>query len=211
MVRSTPRNREKRIEFLETARILLQRKDPETIRMEDVAAAAGRTRKTLYAHFLGRDDLLIQLFIQALEQRWKRQLRAMAKEESGLAKIRSWGESFMDFAKSKPRYLRLQAYLDFHGIDPLRITPRAFDEFDRLNRKVVTLLREAYRLGLQDGSLRQDLDVECGIAGYVYGLRCVLNRALFSQYTLIEFDPDRLCRQFIDTFMRGIARQQGGY
>lgn len=195
MLPSTPRNIEKRMEILAASRILLRQKNLEDIRMEDIAQIAGRTRKTLYAHFRSRDDVLVQLSARGLDQLWRRQMIAMRTASTGLEQIRAWGEACASFARYKPRYLRLQVYLDARGIDREKISPNAYKKFDTQNRRVATALRDAFHLGLQDGSLRPDLDVETNLAAYTVGLRSILST-----------NPKQLYRQFLDTFLRGLAR-----
>ena len=170
--------------------------------MEDIARIAGRTRKTLYTHFRSRDDVLVQLSTRGSEQLWRRQMIAMQTTSTGLERIRAWGEACASFARYKPYYLRLQIHLDSRRIDRESISPIAFKRFDNQNRQVVAALRDAFHLGLHDSSLCPDLDVESNLAAYAYGLRSVLS----TSYTFIEIDRDQLCRQFLDTFLRGLAR-----
>jgi AcrR family transcriptional regulator len=57
-----------RARILEVSTALLARFTVSKFTMEDVARAAGIARQTIYKHFNGKDDLLVALFVQQMEQ-----------------------------------------------------------------------------------------------------------------------------------------------
>jgi AcrR family transcriptional regulator len=54
-------------EILAAARQLLERRDPEAMTMEEIAAAAGVAKGTLYLYFQSKDDLILALINQVGE------------------------------------------------------------------------------------------------------------------------------------------------
>jgi AcrR family transcriptional regulator len=58
--------------------------------MEDIARAASYTRRTLYAYFRSRDEILLTLFTRALATRWEVQAAAMVGASTGLEKLLVW-------------------------------------------------------------------------------------------------------------------------
>jgi len=54
-------------EILAAARKLLERRGPEAMTMEEIAAAAGVAKGTLYLYFLSKDDLILALINQVGE------------------------------------------------------------------------------------------------------------------------------------------------
>jgi AcrR family transcriptional regulator len=67
-IRRTDEPHDTRAKILEVSTALLARFTVSKLTMEDVARAAGIARQTIYKHFNGRDDLLIELFVQQMEQ-----------------------------------------------------------------------------------------------------------------------------------------------
>ena len=131
---------------------------------------------------------------------------AAVAAEKGLARLRAWGEGFWDFAREQPQQLRLQRYWDYRGIDPEQVGADLFAEFRALNEAIVGGLRAAFAAGIDDGSLRAEIDVELCMAHYAYGLRGAMGRALFPAYSFAPAEPEATVASFIDLFTRAIAR-----
>jgi AcrR family transcriptional regulator len=202
--------REARQRFvLDAARRLFASKGVENTSMEDIAAAVDYTRRTLYSYFKGRDDICLLVFVEDMSVRWAAQKKAVAEVDDGLAKIMAWGESFYDFARKNPESMRLQFYWDFKGVDRKRISKEAFTTFKKLNDELADGLREIFRLGIEDGSLRPDLEMDICISQYLHTLRSILNRAVSESYSFASFDPDKYVQLYLDLFSRGIRNTKG--
>ncbi len=200
--------RETRRRFiLDAARALFEERGIEGTRMEDIAAAAEYTRRTLYAYFRSRDDICLQVHLDDLSRRWEQQKEALAEVEGGLARIEIWAEVLYAFWEENPHSMRMEQYWDFHGIDPDRISADVFRRFEALNDELAAGLREIFRSGIEDGSLRPDLPVDICISQFLYSLRAVLGRALSSGYTFVDFDPGEYVRHYLDLYRRSICRQ----
>jgi AcrR family transcriptional regulator len=196
---------------LDAARELFAEKGIEETSMEDIAHAVQYTRRTLYAYFPSREEISIRVFLDEMSARWAAQRRALAKTKAktGLARLLVWGESFYEYSKANPQSLRLQFYFDLKGIARKRISKEAFAEFRSLNSELAEGLREIFRQGIRDGSLRSDLRVDLCISQYLYSLRSILNRALSPGYSFTKFDPDDYIHHFLDLFTRGLRRTGG--
>ena len=194
--------------IIKTARQLFAEKGIENTNMEDIAAAVDYTRRTLYAYFKSRDEICMQVFIEDLTERWRLQREAMTAAKTGLDKIMIWGETFYRYAKEYPHSMKLQFYWDFRGIDRDRLDPEVFRAFENINDELAEGLREIFRMGISDGSLRADLQIDLCISQYLYSLRSILNRAVTPGYTFAAFDPDRYVRHFLELFARGIRNSK---
>jgi AcrR family transcriptional regulator len=201
--------RSRRRIVLDAARRLLIKKGIEDTSMEDIAAAAGYTRRTLYAYFRSRDEILLGIFAEDLADRRDRQKRAMADAGTGMEMAIVWGRSFYDYARENPHSLHLQIYWDYRGIDRRRIGRNAFKEFEAVNDGLAADLRGAFQAGLSDGSLRPGLDVDLCISQYIYSLRAILNRALSGAYSFATFDSDRYVNHYLDLFSRAVRNPKG--
>jgi AcrR family transcriptional regulator len=76
-----------RARILEVSTALLARFTVSKFTMEDVARAAGIARQTIYKHFNGKDDLLIELFVQQMEQNQHPVLRRLDEPPSSDALV----------------------------------------------------------------------------------------------------------------------------
>lgn len=79
--------------IVDATRRLLAERDIETTSMDEIAAAVDYTRRTLYAYFKSRDQILLLVLVDDLSERWKAQLAGMLDAETGLEKILTWGRT----------------------------------------------------------------------------------------------------------------------
>ncbi len=175
--------------------------------MDEIAAAVDYTRRTLYAYFKSRDQILLLVLVDDLSERWKAQLAGMLDAETGLEKILTWGRTLFSYSCARPQSIRLQAYWDYRGIDENRVGRDVLQKFEVLNNQLADGLREIFNLGLKDGSLRSDLEIDLCISQYLYSLRIIIHRALSPSYSFASFDPERYTEHFLDLFSRGIRSQ----
>jgi AcrR family transcriptional regulator len=202
--------RETRRHFiLDSARRMLASKGVEETSMDDIARGAEYTRRTLYTYFRSRDEIYLSIFLEDLEARRNLQQDAVAEAGNGLEKITAWGLTYYEYARHNPQAMRLQLYWDFRGIDESRISRTIFSRFEAINHRLAEDLREIFRHGIADGSLRCDIDVDMCISQYLYTLRAVLNRAIFPGYSFASFDVDSYVHHYLDLFSRAIRRTGG--
>ena len=198
--------RETRRRFiLDAARDLLTQKAITDISMDDIAAAADYTRRTLYAYFSSRDDIWLCVHLEDLARRWEWQKQHLAGVEGGLARIMVWAESLYAYWKAHPQSMQVEQYWDFHGIDRHGIGAATFAGFEALNNELATALREMFRDGMADGSLRTDLPTDACISQFLYALRAILGRALSSSYSFTDLDPDEYVRHYLDQYRHSIG------
>ena len=200
--------RETRRRFIvDAARGLLSKKEISDISMDDIAEAAEYTRRTLYAYFKSGDDIWLRILFEDMTQRWEWQQQALVGVEGGLARITVWAEAHYAFWKENPQSIAVERYWDLHGIDRDRVSTETFDAFETLNNELANELREMFRGGIEDGSLRTDLLVDACISQFLYALRAVLGRALSSSYSFTDVDPDRYVRHYLDQYRRSICSE----
>jgi len=129
--------------------------DPST--MDDIAEKAELSKGTLYLYFKNKEDLYLALTHRSLEQLVGLFLEAVEKHVSGLDKVRAIGLAYMEFAKRHPD--KLQSMLYFESL------PSEFDEESAnasacaaLGEKSIQILVGALQSGMEDGSIRKDID-----------------------------------------------------
>jgi AcrR family transcriptional regulator len=194
--------------IIDAARRLIASGGIEGITMDEIAAAAGYTRRTMYAYFRSRDEILMRIFTEDLRARWNMQQAAIESAGTGLDKIDVWGRSFYAHAKENPHSLRLQLYWDFRGVDRKRVGKETFADFESINEEMAGGLRAIFELATAEGSLRPGLRTDLCISQYIYSLRAILNRATSTSYSFASFEPDDYVEHFLDLFIRGIRHER---
>jgi AcrR family transcriptional regulator len=194
---------------VDAARQLCTTQGIENTRMQDIASAVDYTRRTLYAYFKSRDDILLLMVAEDLRTRWAEQKAALAKADTGLEKFLVWGRTLYAYSKKNPCSIRLQYYWDYRGMDEERVSPEAFANFKDINEQLAEGLREIFNLGIADGTMRPELDVDTTISQFLYSFRAVLNRALTDTYSFASPDTDAYTHSYLDLFTRAIRNVEG--
>lgn len=194
---------------LDRARELFARNGVENTSMQEIAAAADYTRRTVYAYFKSADEIRLLVFTEDLRARWALQQERIATVATGLQKLEAWAAVLYEFCKAHPDALTLQAYWDYRGVDRKHLSRDAFQAFAAVNEELADGLRDIFNLGIRDGSLRPDLPVDETISHFLHSLRSVVHRALTRTYSFAEFAPDEYVRGYVDLFSRAIRNSEG--
>jgi AcrR family transcriptional regulator len=177
--------------------------------MEDIAVMADYTRRTLYTYFKSFDEICLLVLLEDQGIRWEMQKAAVAKADTGLAKLRAWAETLYKFVQDNPQYARLESYWDYRGLNPKQFGRGLFKRFVERNNELADGLREILRLGIADGSMRTDLHIDMTVSQFLYSLRSIISRAVSPGYSFAVFDSEEYVKNFIDLFCRGISADGG--
>lgn len=189
---------------LTSARTTLEKRGVDETTMEAIAADADYTRRTLYAYFASRDEILLLLHMENNVPRREKQLAAMSRQKTGLRKFLVWGETYAQWAEENPAEFRLQLYWDYRGVDPTSLDNQTFEAFETQNNLLAEDLKSVVTLGLEDGSIRKDADADITISQFLYSLRAVLSRALFPTYSFADFECTPYVAHFLATLEKGL-------
>jgi TetR/AcrR family transcriptional regulator len=127
--------------------------------MDDVAEAAELSKGTLYLYFKNKEELyfainyrglciLIDLFNKAFED-----------GKNGLEKTFLIGKAFLQFSREHADYFNALTYYEVEGVD-FSESDSVVCLCDQAGNEAIGILVEAIRTGIQDGSIRTDLDPE---------------------------------------------------
>ena len=126
--------------------------------MDDVAAAAELSKGALYTYFKNKNELCICIVCRALALALGGFRDVFAdKKLSGLKMIVEFGMSFQRFYRTHPRYYcALLSYRQHRGGcgQESKFLQETLEENNRINDLLVSILRK----GMDDGSIRQDVD-----------------------------------------------------
>ena len=99
------RARATRLELVNAARDIFARDGFEQARLEDIAAAAGKTRGAFYAHFRDKEDVFFAIFEADLERDKKRIRAALEGKASKEQRIGALTTLLASLAKNRRRML----------------------------------------------------------------------------------------------------------
>lgn len=131
----------------------------ERATMDEVAEAAELSKGTLYLYFKNKNELLHAIVGRGLKILYSRFTAAVEKAEKGIDKIKALGKAYFEFFKEEPDYYAAMLHQDTYEVDPetLKNNPN-FAICIELGNKLFALMQEAVRIGIEDGSIRRDID-----------------------------------------------------
>lgn len=151
----------RREDIIHAAEVLIFEKGYDRVTMDEIAKQAEYTKRTLYAYFQSKEQLLHAIIYRAYTQ-----LNSMINKElsdngqlNGLAKLKKLGGVFIQFINLYPKYFEIIAFYNGSKSDlPLEDEFRAASdgEGEQAFRYLTRIIQE----GIEDQSIRSDIDVE---------------------------------------------------
>jgi AcrR family transcriptional regulator len=131
----------------------------ENATMDEVAEVAEFSKGTLYLYFKNKNDLFHAIIARALEILFDLFKEAVEKGKTGIEKVRAIGRAYYEFYKKEPDYFSAMLHQEIHEVDPETIdeTP-SIARCNEMGNKIFRLIQEAVTHGIQDGTVRKDLD-----------------------------------------------------
>jgi AcrR family transcriptional regulator len=190
-------------EILDAALRVFAKRGYNATRLEDVAAAAGVTKGTIYYYFKNKDALLGQLAESAGQAEVAR-IAALVSDASGPASAQLrlvMRKGFVEPVDDEDRRLLRVVYLALHADAPhlfARVVQRVLTE----GWTVLTTLIER---GKATGEFRADADAETAARIFTSGLLLQqLWRRSMELDALDPFDQDRMVDSTIDLFLHSL-------
>jgi len=154
------REREKerrRNEILDAAEKVFFSKGINGATMDDVAETAELSKGTLYLYFQNKRDLYLGISMRALELLLRHFQQAVVRHDNGMEKMRAIGEAYIDYVKRYPDYFN--TIIQYESEEILNIRDDDFTSAcHRLGHQVMEVLADAIRTGMEDGTIRSDID-----------------------------------------------------
>ena len=153
-----------REKILEVAENLFIKKGIDPVTIADIASASRLTRATIYKYFDNRKEIAFEIFKTILSH-WRNIAAAQVLshgDNTGYQRIEKFLTSFCEYLMTYPRETRFIAEFNYlYGREwPARQVLHALESLEDVRRIIVEYLRR----GIQDGSLKSDLDPELTMA-----------------------------------------------
>jgi TetR/AcrR family transcriptional regulator len=134
-------------------------KGVETATMDEVAHVAEYSKGTLYLYFKNKDELFLAIMERALSHLSQRFMKVLESDKCGLDKIHDIGKAYFEFYKEEPDYFSVMLHKEIREVTPEAVKGASgFARCNEIGNQLFFQLQEAVRLGIADGSIRNDLD-----------------------------------------------------
>ncbi len=174
--------------------------------MDDIAMKANYTKRTLYAYFKSKDEIFLWAFTDDIFKRWEYQKVEILKAGNGLDKLRAWAFSLYEYSVKNPHSMQMQNFMDYNSINKEKVAPDIFQRFESFNLMMANVLRDALKLGVEDGSIREDIEIDITISQFAYAFRAVLYRTFSSAYSFTKIDQATYINHYLEMTMRSIRK-----
>jgi AcrR family transcriptional regulator len=192
-------------EVLDVAEKLLFAKGYENTSLVEIAKVSEFSRPTLYKYFRSKEEIFIAVHLRGMRIRWRMLEQAMAEKTSPMDKLYAFGETYYQFARRYPHYLRLQLYWDVNGLNLDHVRPELFAQFSDLNEKaragILTVLQNLFAQTGNPANLNSDW-----LTGQLFHtLRTVLNQTLFPVDPFGRYNDSEYYFQYLRLFLRALT------
>lgn len=152
------RQREKeqrRTEILEAAERLFFSQNYEEVSMEEIAREVELNKATIYLYFENKEALYAAVVLRGVAILKEKFSACWEQKAPGIVKVALMGQAYYRFSQEYPEYLRL---IHFYGTERFSKENPCTAEIGKGYGTCRLLLRDAIREGIDDGTIRADLD-----------------------------------------------------
>lgn len=184
--------------ILDTAFGLFRQYGTRSITMDDIATRMGISKKTLYAHFVDKDDMVVHAISRFLEviQEEERVIRANAANA-----IEELFE-VMNMMDERLRNMNPVIMLDLQ-----KFHSKAFLVFQEYrNNSLRTVIKENLERGISEGLYRKDLEVNILTQFRIASAMLCFQPEVFP---IAGFEMGKVQRVLLEHFLYGVASAEG--
>ena len=164
------------------------------VTIKDIAVAAQVGEATIYRYFGNKQNLVMQAAMK-LQTIVSEGFFRLEKGQNGYEKLVLFYESYFDIYKKHPDFYKFlndfDAYIAVEQSDDMNPYESAIDQYK-------ASYMEAYKLGLKDGSVKEQKDIEMFYFSTTHALlelckKLAFKKAVLNQDTRIEKDSEIQC------------------
>lgn len=177
---------ERRQAIIDAAEKLFYKNGFENTTMDEIADETELSKGTLYLYFKSKNELLWESVTKVARILNFKYEKATKDSKNGLAMLNDIGKTYFDFISNNAGYVKLTMHLSSMGA---RTYPqsRSFREFQKEMEINNSYLINAFKKGIQDGSISPD--IEPIKAAIYFG---IVSEAIFKTITI---QGDRMKKQ----------------
>jgi AcrR family transcriptional regulator len=155
---SDRRQREKeqrKTEITDAAERLFFSRGYEDVSMEDIARSVDLNKATIYLYFENKETLFATIVLRGIGILKEKYRDCMEQQAPGIVRVALMGQAYYRFSEECPEYLRL---IHFYGSERFSKENPYTAEIGNGYGACRRILQDAIREGIDDGTIRADLD-----------------------------------------------------
>ncbi len=155
---SERRQREKeqrRRDIIIAAERLFFSRNYEDVSMDDIAREVELNKATIYLYFQSKEALYATIVLRGVEILQEKFIRCMETQAPGIVRVALMGQAYYQFSQEYPDYLRM---IHFYGTERFSKENPYTEGFGKGYGTCRLMLQKAIQEGIDDGSIRPDLD-----------------------------------------------------
>lgn len=142
-------------EIIEAAESLFFSKGYENVTMDEIAQEVELNKATIYLYFKNKETLFATIVLRGIEILKNMYLECKNKKAPGIVKVALMGQAYYRFSQEFPDYLRV---IQFYGSERFSKENPCTAEIGQGYGTCRMLLRDAVQEGIEDKTIRADLD-----------------------------------------------------
>ena len=164
------------------------------VTIRDIAISAQVGEATIYRYFGNKQNLVMKTAMK-LQSIVSEGFFRLEKGKNGYEKLALFYESYLDIFKKHPDFYKFlndfDAYIAVEQSDDMNPYEKAIDQYK-------TFYMDAYKLGLEDGSVKKQKDIEMFYFSTTHALlelckKLAFKKAVLNQDNKIEKDSEIQC------------------
>lgn len=184
--------------ILDTAFSLFRQYGTRSITMDDIATRMGISKKTLYAHFVDKDDMVVHAIRRYLEIIQEEERTIISKADNAIEEL----FEIMNMMDEKLRNMNPVIMLDLQ-----KFHSRAFLVFQEYrNSSLRTTIRTNLERGIREGLYRKDLDVNILTQFRIASAMVCFQPEVFP---MEGYDMGKVQRVLLEHFLYGVSSAEG--
>ncbi|WP_143310787.1 TetR/AcrR family transcriptional regulator [Chitinophaga vietnamensis] len=183
--------------IMDTAFSLFRQFGTRSITMDDIAERMGISKKTLYAHFTDKDDMVTQTIDGFIKEIHKEGVSNRDQSKDAI------DEMFlvMDMIDRRLRNMNPVIILDLQ-----KFHAKAYQAFlDYQHKQLAAMIRENLERGIQEGLYRTDIEIQILTQYRIHACMLAFQPDVFPG----AFDMNKVTKVLLENFLYGVASSKG--
>ncbi len=141
--------------IIDAAERLFFSRSYEDVSMDDIAREVELNKATIYLYFKNKETLFATIVLRGIWILKEKYTVCMEKQVPGIVKVALMGQAYYQFSQECPDYLRM---IHFYGSERFSKENPYTAEIGKGYGACRRILADAIREGIDDGTIRADLD-----------------------------------------------------
>lgn len=200
------RKQRKTLAIIQAAEEIFFKKPYSSITVDEIAQAAGVTKKTLYSYFPSKLALFIHMFEYYLQQLHRRLIEASEREPRTDRYILEVARVLFRFTWENEKFMRFFWSMDSNEFDG-EAPPELLQSVRLVNRTSIDMVAELVRKGQDQGYICRDFDPELLvhiISAFNKGLLIHTNKE--ARFNVAKINPEYMYEQYLRLITPGLLQ-----